>query len=184
MPGRSGILAVILLVLAGALTGAGPAQATSAVAGYPGGRALATAMAEAHEAFRQTDIALPDGVSERDVQLLALNVYYEARGEGLAGKAAVANVTLNRLRDQRWPETLAEVILQPGQFSWTRKPARIADWEALRASVVVAAKALSGTLRDRTGGALYFHAARLGEPDWTRGLTRLARIGAHTFYAD
>lgn len=184
MPGRSGVFAAILLILVGVLTGAGTAHATSAVAGYPGGRALASAMAQAHEALAQSDIEVPDGISERDVLLLALNVYYEARGEGLAGKAAVANVTLNRLGDRRWPSTLAEVILQPGQFSWTRKPPRIEDREALRASVMVAAKALSGVLRDRTGGALYFHAARLGEPDWTRGLTRIARIGAHTFYAD
>src|SRR3546814_19382036 len=72
--------------------------------------------------------------------------------------------------------------MQPSQFSWTRKPPKIEDWEALKASVVVAARAMSGNLRDRTGGALYFHAARLGSPKWAQGLTRLAQIGAHTFY--
>jgi len=154
------------------------------MAGYPGSQALKSVMAKAWDALDLEAVALPDEVSERDVVLLALNIYYEARGEGISGKAAVAFVTLNRLKDGRFPPTLAEVILQPKQFSWTRRPPEIQDWEALRASLMIAAKALTGALRDRTGGALYFHAARLGEPEWTRGLTRIAQIGAHTFYSD
>lgn len=183
MPGRNGIVALILMVLIG-VAGGGVAHATSTAAGIPGSVALSSALAKAADALDEIDVEIPDSVPVRDVLLLGLNVYYEARGEGITGKAAVAHVTLNRLRDGRWPSSLAGVIMQPGQFSWTRKPPRIEDWEALKASVMVAAKAVSGTLRDRTGGALYFHAARLGEPDWTRGLTRIARIGAHTFYGD
>lgn len=183
MPGRSGNLAIIFLILVGVSFGAGAAHASS-TAGVPSARALNAMMAKASDALEQTPVELPEHVSERDVLLLGLNIYYEARGEGLSGKAAVAHVTLNRLKDGRWPATMTGVILQPGQFSWTRNPPEIADREALRASLMVAAKALSGVLRDRTGGALYFHAARLGEPDWTRGLTRIAQIGAHTFYAD
>lgn len=168
----------------GAIGGGGAVHATSTVTGYPGSQALNSAMADAWDVLDLASAALPDDVSERDIVLLALNIYYEARGEGISGKAAVAHVTLNRLKDGRFPRTLTEVIMQPGQFSWTRKPPKIEDLEALRASVMVATKALTGVLRDRTGGALYFHAARLGEPEWTRGLTRIARIGAHTFYAD
>lgn len=184
MPVRSEILALMFLILVGVSSGTGSALGSSTVAGFPSGRTLNALMAKASDALEQTVADLPAHVSERDVVMLALNIYYEARGEGLSGKAAVAHVTLNRLKDERWPSTVTGVILQPGQFSWTRNPPEIADWEALRISVMVAAKALSGTLRDRTGGALYFHAARLGEPDWTRGLTRIAQIGAHTFYAD
>lgn len=171
-------------MLIGAVGGAGVAHATSTVTGYPASKALNSVMAAAWDALDLDSVTLPDDVSERDIVLLALNIYYEARGEGISGKAAVASVTLNRLRDGRFPATLAEVILQPKQFSWTRRPPEIQDWEALRASLVIAAKALTGALRDRTGGALYFHAARLGEPEWTRGLTRIAQIGAHTFYVD
>ena len=167
-----------------AIGGGGAVHATSTVTGYPGSQALRSVMADAWEVLDVAGVSLPDEVSQRDVVLLALNIYYEARGEGLSGKAAVAHVTLNRLKDGRFPRTLAEVIMQPGQFSWTRNPPKIEDGEALRAALMVAAKALTGVLRDRTGGALYFHAARLGEPEWTRGLTRIARIGAHTFYAD
>ena len=183
MLGRSNIVAVILSLALVLGAGNGTALASS-TAGFPGSSALSALLAKASDARRQADIEIPTEVSERDVLMLALNVYYEARGEGVSGKAAVAHVTLNRLKDERWPKTLSEVILQPGQFSWTRKPPQIEDREALKASIMVAAKALNGTLRDRTGGALYFHAARLGEPDWTQGLTRIAQIGSHTFYAD
>lgn len=184
MSGRSGILAAVLLILVGVAGGAGPVHASSTVADFAGAKALSALMGEASDALEETSVEVPEDVSERDVLLLGLNVYYEARGEGLSGKAAVAHVTLNRLKDDRWPSTIEGVILQPGQFSWTRKPSKIVDWDALRASVMVAAKALGGVLRDRTGGALYFHAARLGEPGWTRGLNRIAQIGAHTFYVD
>lgn len=172
------------MVFLGIAVAATPASATTAGVALPGHKALSRVLASASEALDETAIRLPADVSVYDVLLLALNVYYEARGEGTSGKAAVANVTLNRVRDGRWPETISGVILQPGQFSWTRRPPQIEDWDALKASVVVAAKALTGSLRDRTGGALYFHAASLGSPEWTQGLTLVARIGSHTFYSD
>jgi len=181
--GRSNII-VVFLSLALFLSVGSLTVRASSTAGFPGGSALSAVLAKASDTMRQSNIEVPQELSERDVLMLALNVYYEARGEGVSGKAAVAHVTLNRLRDDRWPKTLSEVILQPGQFSWTRKPPQIHDREALKASIMVATKALNGTLRDRTGGALYFHAARLGEPGWTQGLTRISQIGSHTFYSD
>lgn len=184
MYGRGGFIAAIFLIAFGAVLGGGPVRASSTVTGLPGSKALSSVMAKASDALDQTSVDLPPHISLRDVLLLALNVYYEARGEGISGKSAVAHVTLNRLKDDRFPRSLSAVIMQPGQFSWTRNPPKIEDWEALKASVVVAAKAMSGKLKDRTGGALYFHAARLGDPDWAQGLTKLAQIGSHTFYAD
>ena len=53
---------------------------------------------------------------------LALNVYFEARSEPIAGKIAVAEVTLNRVASQDYPNTICEVVLQENQngcsFSW------------------------------------------------------------------
>lgn len=182
--GRGGFLAAIFVVMFGVVLGGGPVRASSTVHGLPGSKALSSVLAKASDALDEVRVELPEDVSPRDLLMLALNVYYEARGEGISGKAAVAHVTINRVKDGRWPPSLPEVIMQPGQFSWTKNPPKIEDWEQLKASVMIAARALSGTLKDRTGGALYFHAARLGEPDWAQGLTRLAQIGAHTFYSD
>ena len=40
-----------------------------------------------------------------DAQVIALTLYGEARGEGVEGRIAVANVIRNRLTSGRWGET-------------------------------------------------------------------------------
>ena len=45
-------------------------------------------------------------------ECLAENVYFEARGQGQAGWVAVAQVTLNRVQDKRFPNTICEVVKQ------------------------------------------------------------------------
>ena len=45
-------------------------------------------------------------------ECLAENVYFEARGQGAAGWVAVAQVTLNRVQDKRFPNTICEVVKQ------------------------------------------------------------------------
>ena len=48
---------------------------------------------------------------------LTLNVYHEARGEPEIGQLAVAHVTLNRAMEEH--KSIAEVVREPYQFSWT-----------------------------------------------------------------
>ena len=55
----------------------------------------------------------------RSIDCLARNVYYEARGESLAGQYAVAEVTMNRKAHPRFPSTVCEVVYQKEAFSWT-----------------------------------------------------------------
>ena len=54
-----------------------------------------------------------------DEEELARIVYWEARGESEMGQLAVANVVLNRVRHENWPDTIAEVIYQKHQFTPT-----------------------------------------------------------------
>jgi spore germination cell wall hydrolase CwlJ-like protein len=61
-----------------------------------------------------------DNVS--DLVCLAENIYFESRAESIEGKAAVANVTRNRVKDKRWPETYCKVVQQgPLRESWKTK---------------------------------------------------------------
>ena len=61
-----------------------------------------------------------DNVS--DLVCLAENIYFESRAESIEGKAAVANVTRNRVKDKRWPETYCQVVQQgPKRESWKTK---------------------------------------------------------------
>ena len=54
---------------------------------------------------------------------LAINLWYEARGEGINGMFAVAEVTERRVVLPAWPDSHCEVVYQPWQFSWTLEPA-------------------------------------------------------------
>lgn len=54
--------------------------------------------------------------TEEDIMWLARIVDVEARGGSVDKKIAVANVVLNRVKSDRFPNTIEEVIFQKGQF--------------------------------------------------------------------
>lgn len=56
-------------------------------------------------------------LSAEDLELLARIVYLEARGEPYEGQVAVAEVVLNRVLSELFPDTVAEVLYQTGQFT-------------------------------------------------------------------
>ncbi len=129
---------------------------------------------------------------KRELTCLALNVYYEARGEPLAGKYAVAEVTMNRVISRRYPGTVCEVVYEKrwdrlrkryvGAFSWTEfdiVPHPEGDqWQRARE---VAEAVYSGEKPPRLNGALHYHAKYI-RPNWARGQQPVARIGGHVFY--
>ena len=58
------------------------------------------------------NIDISTGISYNEVECLAQNIYFEARGEPTQGQIAVAYVALNRKKDERYPNTLCAVIKQ------------------------------------------------------------------------
>ena len=65
----------------------------------------------------------------REMICLAENIYFESRAEGVEGKAAVANVTRNRVNSELFPNSYCEVVYQgPVRESWkTKKQKDLAD---------------------------------------------------------
>ena len=64
---------------------------------------------------------IPNALHQQMV-CLAENIYFEARAEGVEGKAAVANVTRNRVESNLFPNTYCEVVQQgPVRESWKTK---------------------------------------------------------------
>ena len=60
--------------------------------------------------------------NDEQAMCMALNIYYESRSDNLAGQYAVADVVLNRVHDDRYPDTVCEVITQgPVKESWKMK---------------------------------------------------------------
>lgn len=118
-------------------------------------------------------------VSTTDLQCLSEALYFEARGEGLQGQKAVAEVILNRVDHPRFPKTVCGVINQRGQFTY--KKARIRERGAFVRAQKIAQAALSGAPRNLTKGATYFHTGGV-RPSWSRKFERTTRIGSHYFY--
>ena len=58
-------------------------------------------------------------LSEDDLECLVRNVYHESRNQSLLGQAAVAHVTLSRVKSPLYPDSVCGVVWQKGQFSWT-----------------------------------------------------------------
>ena len=126
------------------------------------------------------------------LECLARNVYYEARGEPLAGQYAVAEVTLNRQASRLYPRTICEVVYQKnwdplrkryvGAFSWTEfrvlPEPEGEEWERAQR---VAEAVYYGKAVPTLNGALHFHATYI-KPSWAKSKQRVARIGRHVFY--
>lgn len=123
----------------------------------------------------------PEDLSS-ELNCLAGAIYFEAKGESLAGQLAVGRVIVARSKSGRFPGSYCGVVFQPSQFSFVRGGAlpfikkQSVDWKE---AVAVAQIAHDGTWRSPVEGALFFHAAYVS-PGWR--LTRLARVDNHIFY--
>ena len=137
-----------------------------------------------------------------DLHCLAMNIYHEARSENLAGKYAVADVVMNRVRDDRYPSTVCSVVYQAEhkpswkdpkvlvpkrnrcQFSWycDGKADDANEVDAWEEAVYVSYRMLHvGKFRGITEGATHYHTTFVN-PYWAPSLQQVGTIGSHIFY--
>jgi len=130
--------------------------------------------------------------SEQARTCLAQAIYFEARSEPPEGWVAVADVVINRARDQRYPASICGVVFQGDhrrhkcQFSFAcdglsdraynkelwEKAMRLADYKLANISPFP-------TLTDAT----HYHADYVS-PYWSDKLERVSKIGRHIFYVE
>ena len=111
-------------------------------------------------------------------------IYFESRGEPLAGQLAVANVVINRSEDRRWPASYCGVVYQRSQFSFVKKrrmPRVDTGSAAWKRASAIARIAHQEMWESPASEAVYFHATHV-KPRWSRAKTRLAQIDTHVFY--
>ena len=119
----------------------------------------------------------------RELECLAVGIYFESKSEPLAGQLAVGEVIANRAHSNgRFPSTYCGVLFQRGQFSFIRNrslpsvPRASRQWQ----NAVAVAKIVDQDLKDSAvGNALFFHAKHVS-PRWR--LKRVASVGNHIFY--
>jgi N-acetylmuramoyl-L-alanine amidase len=131
-----------------------------------------------------------------EVNCLALNIYHEARNQPLVGKLAVAQVTMNRVKDVRFPNTICGVVYQgyysnnfpiknKCQFSWwcdgkSDKPKDLQSWKY---SLMLARHMHEGFFDniDVVKDATHYHAVYV-TPYWINKKRKIRTIADHVFY--
>ena len=81
-------------------------------------------------------------ITPEDIELLARLAWREARGEGLLGMRLVIEVVFNRVLSDKFPNTIYDVLYQPGQFAPSGAALELSDitpgedqYEAVRLAI-------------------------------------------------
>ncbi len=124
----------------------------------------------------------------KEINCLAKNIYFEAASESFNGKVAVAQVTMNRVRSSKYPNTVCEVVYQKNprgcQFSWVCEGTKsIRDNNNWRESLSIAENILLFKKKYGiiTASTKYYHADYV-KPRWAEEKELVAKIGRHMFY--
>ena len=134
--------------------------------------------------------AQPAASGDAQWRCLTEALYFEARGEGVLGQFAVAEVILNRVDSARFPASVCGVVQQGTGRKWQCQftyrcdgiPETVRDRRSWTRVGKIARLALDGTPRTLTSGAMFYH-TRAVSPSWSRVFFRTTTIGAHHFYS-
>ena len=136
-------------------------------------------------------------ILETALMCMATNIYHEAKNQPMAGQIAVAQVVMNRVKDNRYPDNVCDVVKQgltykngkvvlgKCQFSWYcdgKKDDVDKKSEKWKNSLRYASMVITNRITlDVTEGATHYHATYV-RPAWARTKTKTVRINRHIFY--
>jgi spore germination cell wall hydrolase CwlJ-like protein len=155
----------------------------------------------------QTAIKFPENIAKQtgqglDTLCMANALYHEARGEIINGQKAVAQVILNRVKSEAYPDSICGVIYENAhmtnrcQFSFAcdRIDDQPKESEAYQAALTMAkgavkygvyADGLTPNFRDRAqtekSQITHYHTTAVS-PAWGKKLRPIKTIGRHIFY--
>ena len=120
-------------------------------------------------------------VSDEEIEILERIVQAEAGGSGYDGMLAVANVVLNRVKSERFPNTVTDVVFANRQFT-PISDGRYYTVEVSDTARQVVEDALNGA-RLIGEDALYFCTPTANGKGWfERALRKIDYIAPHNFY--
>ncbi len=123
---------------------------------------------------------------------LAQAMYFEARSEPIEGWQAVGDVVINRVRDQRYPNTVCDVVFQGEfrrnncQFSFacdgrSDRAYNKSFWQ--QAYDLAGELLIKGSDSEVAGIATHYHADYVA-PKWSVHMQPITKIGRHIFYVE
>ena len=124
------------------------------------------------------------------IDCMVKNIWFEARGESIEGWKAVFDVTINRVLDNRWPNTVCKVVYQGyndgsnlnPQFSWTPNEPKDLGYKNTdlfkKIENNVKLWALAGNIELDAN----HYATTVTKRIWMNSMVNLGNIGSHTFY--
>jgi hypothetical protein len=135
-------------------------------------------------------LGLDEDARVKSEKCLAEAIYFEARGETVRGQMAVAQVILNRVFSGKYPNTVCGVVYQNAHrrlhcqftFACDGIPDIVREADMWERAKTIAAEILDGKLwLPEVGKATHYHAHWV-RPGWVREMTKMHRLGVHTFY--
>jgi N-acetylmuramoyl-L-alanine amidase len=127
---------------------------------------------------------------ETALMCMALNIFFEARSEPIQGQIAVAEVTLNRVASDDYPNTICEVVLQENKngcsFSWwcdgksdyPKEHNSFQTSKSLAKLMIDNGQYISVVGKDAT----HYHTDDI-KPYWSDDMVKVEQVGKHIFYA-
>jgi spore germination cell wall hydrolase CwlJ-like protein len=146
--------------------------------------------ADQHPMSPAERLRLDDKGRAKAVKCLTEAIYFEARGEPVRGQIAVAQVVMNRVFSGYYPNTVCGVVFQNANrhlacqftFACDGIPEVVREPEAWDRAKKIAAETLDGQLwLPEVGKATHYHAYWV-HPSWVHEMTRMYKLGVHTFY--
>jgi spore germination cell wall hydrolase CwlJ-like protein len=171
-----------------------PPEANAKDASPGGGETIApkgeVTGADQHPMSPAERLRLDDKGRAKAVKCLTEAIYFEARGEPVRGQIAVAQVVMNRVFSGYYPNTVCGVVYQNANrhlacqftFACDGNPEVVREPEAWDRAKKIAAETLDGQLwLPEVGKATHYHAYWV-HPSWVHEMTRMYKLGVHTFY--
>ncbi|GAK10693.1 cell wall hydrolase [Geomicrobium sp. JCM 19039] len=126
-------------------------------------------------------LQLPESVTSEELDLLARLIHSEAQGEPYAGKVAVGTVVLNRVADDRYPDTIRDVIYEVvnGYYAFSPVLDGTIYEPAAEESKLAAREAIA--FDGQGQGSIFFYNPETATNHWNATREETKRIGQHVF---
>lgn len=152
-------------------------------------RIILTCCLNALSCIVSADNVNPYMSSMMQIETLQEAIYHEARGEPFKGQVVVGQVIMNRASHHKFPDTIADVVYQHKQFSYTQRNNLVMKERRARVKSFIISLAIVTSIYyyDKYKDSLFYHACSGKHkvvPKWHwNKLNFDGKIGNHCFYS-